>query len=98
MIIQSRRSLIVGMASLLAAPAIVRVSSLMPVKVIDNPDQLLLELWNRYLETLKIRFDNLANDIANDIMCGSNVSSTFLDFNNNLQIAPISLNDFLKEN
>lgn len=37
MILQpSRRSLIVGMASLLAAPAIVRVSSLMPVKVIDN--------------------------------------------------------------
>lgn len=35
MILQSRRSLIVGMASLLAAPAIVRVSNLMPVKVME---------------------------------------------------------------
>lgn len=33
----SRRSLITGLASFLAAPAIVRASSLMPVKAFENP-------------------------------------------------------------
>lgn len=34
-LITSRRTFIGGLASLIAAPAIVRVSSLMPVKVVD---------------------------------------------------------------
>lgn len=35
MIIQSRRNFITGLTSLLAAPAIVRVQNIMPVKVFD---------------------------------------------------------------
>lgn len=42
----SRRSLITGLISFVAAPAIVRASSLMPVKVIDSfdPEEVMVRL------------------------------------------------------
>jgi len=44
----NRRSLITGLISFVAAPAIVRVESLMPMKVVKqfNPEELLNELTN----------------------------------------------------
>jgi hypothetical protein len=41
----SRRSLITGFASLLAAPAIVRASSLMPVKAPISGDEIIEAFW-----------------------------------------------------
>jgi hypothetical protein len=45
MIETSRRSLLIGAASLLAAPAIVRASSLMPVKVMSVPLSVVPSGW-----------------------------------------------------
>jgi hypothetical protein len=55
----NRRGLITGLASLVAAPAIVRASSLMPVKAWDaihplQPDLKMLEI-NQWLEECKRR-------------------------------------------
>jgi hypothetical protein len=68
MILQpSRRSLIVGMASLLAAPAIVRVSSLMPVKVIDNHDEMMMELYIKHRARFVKEFLNLMQAAEDDL-------------------------------
>jgi hypothetical protein len=45
----NRRSLITGLISLVAAPAIVRAGSLMPVKVMQP--QSYLQTMNKYLDT-----------------------------------------------
>jgi fumarate hydratase class II len=49
-IITSRRSFLAGLGALVAAPAIVRVSSIMPVKVIrpPTPHEMLAE-WARHM-------------------------------------------------
>lgn len=48
----NRRKLITGLISFVAAPAIVRASSLMPVKVMDSfdPQEAFNKLMNKYLE------------------------------------------------
>lgn len=54
----SRRGLLTGLTSLLAAPAIVRVSSLMPVKVMPGPE--VLELHERFADLLQYRQEFIA--------------------------------------
>lgn len=54
----SRRGLLTGLTSLLAAPAIVRVSSLMPVKVMPGPE--VLELQQRFDGLIQYRQEFIA--------------------------------------
>ena len=62
--ITSRRSLITGLVSLLAAPAIVRASNLMPVKAVPT-DELLTQAWTYNLATLKYEGVMVPYDVFN---------------------------------
>lgn len=60
MIETSRRSLIFGGAALICAPAIVRASSLMPVKAINLPDAAFNMTATEVLERQTLYFRNYA--------------------------------------
>jgi hypothetical protein len=66
--ITSRRSLITGLGALfIAAPAIVRASSLMPVKAfVDTDDQMLALLKARMDEAYAVMRENLARSLYGD--------------------------------
>jgi hypothetical protein len=56
----NRRGLITGLISLAAAPAIVRASSLMPVKVIDEPQFVrIFEVWDNKTYQLDIMYGQI---------------------------------------
>jgi hypothetical protein len=66
-IITSRRSFITGLVALVAAPAIVRAGSLMPVKVLE-PSLSVEELLRlRMEEAYRITRENLSNSLYGDL-------------------------------
>lgn len=64
----NRRGLITGLISLAAAPAIVRASSLMPVKVVKDD---FLTIAEYYDAILKPMIDDLVKRVELDIVYGS---------------------------
>ena len=82
----NRRSLITGLISFVAAPAIVRVESLMPVKVIKqfNPE----ELWD------KITNFAYNEPIPNGILYGIELAKREMDLITGVyKIVPVALED-----
>lgn len=65
-IIASRRSFLVGLGALIAAPAIVRVGSLMPVKQIPSVEDLGDLLRQRMNDAYKVMADNLNSGLYGD--------------------------------
>lgn len=75
----SRRGLIYGVASLLAAPAIVRASSLMPVKALPA-EALPGEYYLRYREELIRAFtETLRPRVAHDFFAYGNATTFVTD-------------------
>lgn len=82
----SRRGLITGLIALAAAPAIVRASSLMPVKVMESDPFALLHY--RMDEVYRITRDNMARSLY-----GDGVAATIWYMNEG-QSEPIAFNKF----
>lgn len=85
MIVPSRRSFITGLvASLVAAPAVVRAASLMPVRalvpqkityqgielIFDDPNAIVDLLVRRMAEAERILFQNMQSSIYDTSYCG----------------------------
>jgi hypothetical protein len=92
----ARRSFITGLVSLMAAPAIVRAGSLMPVKAVLTEEQRLQAMaglvagFHRYMEAEAQR---LADIIANNIMYG-NASRISLGDNGVFSVTAVNLYEF----
>jgi len=72
-ILQSRRSFITGLAALVAAPAVVRASSLMPVKApkLLTDDETLQRIIRMFEESNRYLVDMMQQQIADSIFYGS---------------------------
>lgn len=75
--ISSRRSFLTGLGSLLAAPAIVKASSLMPVKALSaaDLDDLVERMYRESLEYL----DGMSQQIAATIIYGTEVGGVAIE-------------------
>ena len=65
--ITSRRSFITGLAALIAAPAVVRYASLMPVKAMPSVEDLNALLKARMDEAYRITRENMANSLYGNL-------------------------------
>lgn len=65
--ITSRRSFITGLAALIAAPAVVRYASLMPVKAMPSVEDLNALLRARLEECCRITRENMANSLYGNL-------------------------------
>ena len=82
-----RRGFILGLGSLMVAPAIVRASSLMPVKVYSTPLFTLAD----YERIMKPMLDKLSQQITDNIMNGN---PYILNYSGGLLgVKKVSLND-----
>ena len=64
----NRRSLITGLISFVAAPAIVRVANIMPIKVVDPYEEIFVRYLDTYFPVLnanpfwtKVSYDEVGN-------------------------------------
>jgi hypothetical protein len=65
-----RRRFLTGLASLIAAPAIVRVASIMPVKAV--PSGITIEDWRQLVRLVEIEIaDQFAQDFSNLAIYGT---------------------------
>lgn len=72
-----RRKFLTGLFGLVAAPAVIRVADLMPVKSIDQSvlDQLTLEDY--YKRILEPKIKQMSDAITNDIIYGNYYDNSF---------------------
>lgn len=88
----NRRGLITGLISLAAAPAIVRASSLMPVKVIKSE----ISIYELMQIILKANERVVLGMLENSIMYGTSVGKVSYATNNSDYPIFTPINDYLK--